>query len=72
MRLWVTFSKVFQLMTAINQQLILSTIIEGIYRISGEWLTDILLQFSPIFRSMIFAFKSKPFERLSPSEPPAK
>ena len=44
-------------MTAINQQSILSTIIVGIYRISSEWLTYILLQFSPIFRSMIFAFK---------------
>ena len=53
----VIFREVFQLMTAINQQSILSTIIEGIYRISGEWLIDILLQFSQIFRSMIFAFK---------------
>ena len=44
-------------MTAINQQSILSTIIVGIYRTFGEWLTDILLQFSPIFRSMIFALK---------------
>ena len=44
-------------MTAINQQSILSTITEGIYRISGEWLTNIFLQFSPIFRSMIFTFK---------------
>ena len=44
-------------MTAINEQSILSTITVGIYRTSGEWLTDILLQFNPIFRSMIFAFK---------------
>ena len=44
-------------MTAINQQSILSTIIVGIDRTSGEWLTDILLQFSPIFRSMIFCLQ---------------
>ena len=51
------FRRAFQLMTATNQQLILTTIIVGIYRTPSEWLTDILLQLSPIFSSMIFAFK---------------
>jgi len=50
------FREVFQLMTAKNQQSILSTITEAISRISGEWFTD-NLQFSPIFRSTIFASK---------------
>ena len=51
------FRRAFQLMTATNQQSILSTIIVGIYRTPSEWLTDILLQLSPIFSSIIFAFK---------------
>ena len=36
-------------MTATDQQSILSTIIVGVYRTPSEWLTDILLQLSPIF-----------------------